>query len=670
MKLAYRPDIDGLRAIAVLAVLFFHTEVPGFCGGFVGVDIFFVISGFLITSILLNDIKEDNFSIARFYERRIRRIFPALFPVIIFSLIIGVYLLDSNAFKDFGESITATALFSSNILFWSQAGYFDTHSMQKPLLHTWSLAVEEQFYIIFPIALFFVHRFLKGRILLFLLITALLSFVASIYWVNKEPTATFYLVHTRAWELLVGSILAINILPKPSSYIQSNFFSILGIGLIFYSVLFYTDKTLFPGINAAIPVLGAALVIHSGNTADRSIVFKFLKLKPFVFIGLISYSLYLWHWVFIAYYKYILFRPLNEGEKIAIIILSLIVATISWKYAESPFRGKALAVIDRNKIFIYSASILAIASGIGLVIYTQEGMPMRYPKANRVVSQAKWEWYPNSAFGNLEPLSNNVSPGRFGRPGTKPTFILWGDSHAMALLPGLDEKARQYGLSGFVATHSSCPPLLGIDDMANQYNDIEFNNNVLLFIKNHPEIKTIILSGAWPGYPDDELYGVFDQNKSIRRYNLLEAGLKTTVEKLIIMNRKVAFVTDVPWLRIGDISRYLYMSIRFPMYYNDLSDAAPTRQEYNELNHSVLDIMKKMANSNKVTIIHPEEKLYNNVGKCIFIVDGLSLYRDEAHLSTFGSHYVSTIFDDILKQIVKQRVNARPQSMRPGRASR
>ena len=427
---------------------------------------------------------------------------------------------------------------------------------------------------------------------------------------------------------------------------------------------------MFPGINAAIPVLGAALVIHSGNTADRSIVFKFLKLKPFVFIGLISYSLYLWHWVFIAYYKYILFRPLNEGEKIAIIILSLIVATISWKYAESPFRGKALAVIDRNKIFFYSASILAIASGIGLVIYTQEGMPMRYPKANRVVSQAKWEWYPNSAFGNLEPLSNNVSPGRFGRPGTKPTFILWGDSHAMALLPGLDEKARQYGLSGFVATHSSCPPLLGIDDMTNQYNDIEFNNNVLLFIKNHPEIKTIILSGAWPGYPDDELYGVFDQNKSIRRYNLLEAGLKTTVEKLIIMNRKVAFVTDVPWLKIGDISRYLYMSIRFPMYYNDLSDAAPTRQEYNELNHSVLDIMKKMANSNKVTIIHPEEKLYNNVGKCIFIVDGLSLYRDEAHLSTFGSHYVSTIFDDFLKQIVKQRVNARPQSMRPGRASR
>ncbi len=651
MKLAYRPDIDGLRAIAVLAVLFFHTEVPGFGGGFVGVDIFFVISGFLITSILLNDIKEDNFSIARFYERRIRRIFPALFPVIIFSLIIGVFLLDSNAFKDFGESITATALFSSNILFWSQSGYFDTHSMQKPLLHTWSLAVEEQFYIIFPIALFFVNRFLKCRNLQFLLITALLSFFASIYWVNKEPSATFYLVHTRAWELLVGSILAINILPKPSSYLQSNLLSILGIGFIFYSVLFYTEKTLFPGINAALPVLGAALIIHSGDENNISIVSKFLKFKPLVFIGLISYSLYLWHWVFIAYYKYFLFRPFNEGEKFVIIVFSLFVATFSWRYIESPFRGTALVVIGRKKIFIYSASIVVIISGIGLVIYTQDGMPVRYPKANRVVSQAKWEWYPNSVFGNLESLSNNVSPGRFGRPGTKPSFILWGDSYAMALLPGLDEKARQYGLSGFVATHSSCPPLLGIDDKANQYNDIEFNNNVLLFIKNHPEIKTVILSGAWPGYPDDELHGVFDQKKSIRCYNLLEIGLKTTVEKLLVMNRKVVLVADVPWLEIGDISRYLYMSIRFPMYYNDLSDVAPTRHEYNKLNHSVLDIMKRMANSNKVALIHPEEKLYHNGDKCIFIVDGLPLYRDEGHLSTFGSHFVSTIFDDILKQM-------------------
>jgi len=265
MPLKYRPDIDGLRAIAVLAVLFFHTGVPGFSGGFVGVDIFFVISGFLITSIILKDIKEEQFSIARFYERRIRRIFPALFPVIAFTLAVGAYLFDANAFKDLGQSITATTLFSSNILFWRESGYFAAASFTKPLLHTWSLAVEEQFYIFFPLALVFIHRFLKSRYILWIGIAIILSLGASIWGVYYKPSPTFYLVPTRAWELLAGSVLALGVLPNPSSAWLRNLLSATGLGLIMYSVGFYTEVTLFPGHNAIAPVMGAWLIIYSNR---------------------------------------------------------------------------------------------------------------------------------------------------------------------------------------------------------------------------------------------------------------------------------------------------------------------------------------------------------------------------------------------------------------------
>jgi len=269
MKLTYRPDIDGLRAIAVLSVLFFHTNIPGFSGGFVGVDIFFVISGFLITSIILKDIEEEKFSIARFYERRIRRIFPALFPVIAFTLVVGAYLFDANAFKDLGQSVTATTLFSSNILFWREAGYFDAPSLYKPLLHTWSLAVEEQFYIFFPLALLFIHRFLKKRYSPWLVIAFVLSLGISVWGVYHKQAATFYLVPTRAWELLAGSMLALGVFPNASSVWLRNILSVTGLGLIVYSVGFYTEATLFPGYNAIAPVLGAGLIIYTSRGGAR-----------------------------------------------------------------------------------------------------------------------------------------------------------------------------------------------------------------------------------------------------------------------------------------------------------------------------------------------------------------------------------------------------------------
>ena len=265
MPLQYRPDIDGLRALAVMVVILFHADIPGFSGGFVGVDIFFVISGFLITSIILKEINADNFSISRFYERRVRRIFPALFFVLAFTLIASYIIFYYKDFEAFGESLIATTLFASNILFWSQSGYFDTVATTKPLLHTWSLAVEEQFYIFFPLLLVAINRVSKSRYFGWLLCISLCSFFASIYGIYNHPVATFYLVPTRAWELLFGSLFAIGVIPELQSNFHRNILSILGLGFIAFSVFVYTELTLFPGVAALAPVMGAGMIIYSGT---------------------------------------------------------------------------------------------------------------------------------------------------------------------------------------------------------------------------------------------------------------------------------------------------------------------------------------------------------------------------------------------------------------------
>ena len=389
MVIKYRPDIDGLRAIAVLSVIFFHTGISGFSGGFVGVDVFFVISGYLITSIILKDIKSGEFSIARFYERRIRRIFPPLFTVITFTVVVSAFLFDSNSFESFGRSITATTFFCSNVLFWKESGYFDASSITKPLLHTWSLAVEEQFYIFFPLLLIGITRFSKNRYLQWIVGISLVSLMMSIIGVYTHQVITFYLLPTRAWELLFGSFLSLEVIPKLESNVQRNLVSFIGLSLIIFSICFYTESTLFPGVAALAPVLGASFIIHSGK-GGASIVKKLLSYKPIVYIGLISYSLYLWHWPLIVFSKYLIMRELTFFETLGIIITTFIISVISLKFIEKPFRVN-YPLISNRKIFVISSFIMSMSSIIGLIIYYQNGMPYR-SAANKDVLFVQRDW--------------------------------------------------------------------------------------------------------------------------------------------------------------------------------------------------------------------------------------------------------------------------------------
>src|SRR5215471_15157188 len=365
----YRPDIDGLRAVAILSVMAFHIWPWRVSGGFIGVDVFFVISGYLISSILFSEIASNRFSVLAFYERRIRRIFPALFAMlIVVSAVISFFLLP-NELIDYAKSVIAATTSSSNFYFWNHSGYFEA-PMSKPLLHTWSLAVEEQFYLTFPVFLLltrrFFPRFLKHAVVLLFFI----SLAASIVVVRYNPNTAFYMPYTRAWELLLGTIVSLGFFPRLSNAWLRNAVTVAGMGLIAYSALRYLPQTPFPGLAALAPCVGSALIIGAGESG-RTLVGRALAWRPVVFIGLISYSLYLWHWpVIILNDLGLSVNPstalsgnplalwLQRSSLLARFAISLLLAILSWRFIERPFRRSSSRRIERQPLFAFSAAVM------------------------------------------------------------------------------------------------------------------------------------------------------------------------------------------------------------------------------------------------------------------------------------------------------------------------
>jgi peptidoglycan/LPS O-acetylase OafA/YrhL len=639
MKLTYRKDIDGLRAIAVLAVILFHADIPGFTGGFIGVDVFFVISGFLITSIILKDIESGKFSIVKFYERRIRRIFPALFPVIAVTVIAGMFFLDYKTFKKLGQSVTATTVFASNILFWQDSGYFDSPSAQKPLLHTWSLAVEEQFYIFFPLLLSGINRFFHRRYFPLLIITAIISFATSIWWVYAQPSAAFYLVPARAWEMLAGAVLALGCLPVPRSRILRDVASITGLCLIFYSIAFYSKSTAFPGLNASVPVLGTALIIYSG-TGGPSIAGKALSLKPIVFIGMISYSLYLWHWPIIVFSRYMLLHNPSFSEMGAQLLFTLILSTLSFFYVEQPFRRHQPLFPGRRALFAVSASVMAVASVTGLVIHLQNGMPYR-SSANTAImkNDDEYEWgkHVGTEKKAIIAISEGQTPPVIGSAGTRPMFLLWGDSHARVLSIGMSEMAKRYRLSGYLATNSGAPPIVVEHGEDNLFNGSHFNESVISFIKSHPEITTIIIASRWSAYG----------NTDNMHTAMLRKGIISTIDALRGLGRRIVIVDDVPQLG-GDALRLYCVNSLTGSDYNEL---LPTVSDYRKSNQVVSTLFYELAKHRDVTLVSPESLLFDKNGKTILVNDDKLLYRDDNHLSSYGSMFVAPAFKDVFREL-------------------
>jgi peptidoglycan/LPS O-acetylase OafA/YrhL len=395
----YRPEIDGLRALAVIPVILFHVGYTAFSGGYVGVDIFFVISGYLITSIIIGDLEKGQFSIARFYERRARRILPALFVVLVVTSVMAWFVLAQRDFLEYGRSVAAVSAFASNILFISESNYFATAAELKPLLHTWSLAVEEQFYIFFPLLLMVLWRFGWRVVLVVVLIVFAISFGLAYLGVRKMPTAAFFMLPTRAWELMIGSLCAFwlhRARPLADGRL-ADLLGLVGIAMIVVSVALYTPQTPFPSTYALLPCGGAALIIlfaHPTGWAGR-----LLSHRVPLGIGLISYSAYLWHQPLIVFWRYTTFE-MSETDRVVILGLSMGLAYLSWRFIEAPFRDGRF--LSRARIFRLSGAALAGLFVFGIGVSLADGVPGRgvqlspvalldYDADNRTLQDRTWD---------------------------------------------------------------------------------------------------------------------------------------------------------------------------------------------------------------------------------------------------------------------------------------
>jgi len=487
----YRAEIDGLRAVAVIPVILYHAGFELFSGGFVGVDVFFVISGYLITTIIHDEIKTRTFSIAHFYERRARRILPALLFICLLCIPFAWLWMLPAAFKDFGQSLVAVNLFSSNILFARESGYFVAAAELKPLLHTWSLAVEEQFYLFFPLILLAFRRFRDATLLGILAVISLLSLALAEFASHAYPTANFYLLVTRAWELGVGALLAI-VMPymrRPGAFLEQGL-PILGLLLVGFAVFYFDASLPFPGVWGLIPVLGTALII--AYTRPTTLVASILSLKPVVTIGLLSYSAYLWHQPLFAFAR--LTRVDSTPVYLLLSASSIVLAYFTWRFIEAPFRNRRN--FSRRQILGMSLSAAAILMAVGATISFKDGFDYRYNEQQQsLLAFGDYDYAgayrEGECFLYTEQSFEAYQADCFASAEKQNVVAIWGDSQAAALSFGLRERVPHFTQ----LTASACPPLLNYRKKARP-NCREINDFAL---RKLGELKPerIVLHASW-----------------------------------------------------------------------------------------------------------------------------------------------------------------------------
>lgn len=600
----YRPDIDGLRAVAVVAVVLFHAGVPGFSGGYVGVDVFFVISGFLITQIIYREIDTTGFSFVRFYERRIRRILPALFALLIFTSLASLALLPYDL-KQYGKSLAVVPLFLSNFIFWLAAGgYFGDQSMATPLLHTWSLAIEEQFYILFPITMVVLARFGRRAVVGGILVFAAISLAASILVAIHASDTGFYMPYTRAWELMCGAFPAVEIRPLRSTVI-SDAVALLGLGMILTAIFSFTPDVHWPGYMAIVPCFGTAFVIYGG--ANGTVTGKVLGCAPVVFVGMVSYSLYLWHWPLIIFASYYVLDPLSlPWVKIGAAALSFPIAVLSWRYIERPFRTREF-LASRKNLFRAAFAASAVFFVAGVAIWATKGIPDRFPARLETLN-------PERTYTNAD--CDGYQHCIIGAPGTRPSFAIWGDSHARALNDALDFIAKRRKLSGYVFYNLGCRPFL--DSVVDS--DCARKNIATAAQLKSLHLKSVIITARWDA----------ESNKTAPQ--ALLSSLSQTVNAAGVNGAKVYILLDIPRPR-----QSVPETMQKQLILDSTLDVLRTRKSiYENLEKAFTIASGKLAVAGKVSILDPAG-VFCPTAFCDVSSSGLPLYNDTEHLNTRGA---------------------------------
>lgn len=643
--LAYRRDIDGLRAVAVLAVVLYHFGVPGVTGGFVGVDVFFVISGFLITSIIWRERETGRFSFQDFWARRARRILPALIVMMFSSLVIGWFLLAPKDYAELGRSISNQAIFISNLYFMRQDGYFESASDMKPMLHTWSLSVEEQFYILFPLLLGVLSSRLKQwRSALFVLL--LVSFVASVWAVSREPEKAFFLLPMRAWELLAGSMLAV--MPARNTRISplmAQLVSLLGLGLILMAIVSYDDSTAFPGAAALLPVLGVVGLIWA-NGQHPTLAGRLLGSRVMVGIGLISYSWYLWHWPVLVFGKYASVFGLAPWMLAVLGVLSLVLGYGSWRFVEGPFRERRLLPGNRSML----ATGLLVLIGLGLLgksLVWTDGIARRLSPQALQFAQAR-TWSP-TLMKCLADDKKNMHPEfcHYGAPASLARALVWGDSHATALTPVLDDIARRENFSITQAGYAGCLPFYRKE---NTPGCAAFNQRVTQWLKRE-HVSDVVLAARWSLYVygqrsgdtgasiHDPVTGKYDRAVAEK---LFTEGLSTLVRQLRSSGHRVWLVKEVP---LQDFNVPYRLSRLAMLGRRTDREGLPLAEHLNRQAYIDTVFANIAAVDPGVQVLDPAPKLCDANGWCRVEFEGQALYTDDNHLSIVGTRFVESFLE-------------------------
>ncbi len=645
---SHRPDIDGLRAVAILGVLVFHLDESLLRGGFLGVDVFFVISGYLITSIIRREIGEGRFSFGRFYERRIRRIMPAFLAVMLATTLAGWVLLLPADLTSFAESLNYALLSAANFFFLDHTqDYFASQAAAAPLLHTWSLGVEEQFYLLFPLGLLGLHRWLKTdrnvtRAIVALLI---LSFAACLIRARSNTADCFFLLPYRAWQMLAGALLAYQGSRITWSPRVAGAAGILGLLLIGGSMGWVGGSSFYPGWAALAPCLGASLLLLAG-AQPGSPAQRLLTCRPLVFTGLISYSVYLWHWPVI-----VLLKSRHASPSPAVLpaagAASLLLGWASWKWIENPFRRPGF--LSRRTVFLLWGSASAALFGVASVIAAADGFENRFSPEIRAMLAWKHE-----KPGIGQDVKKHWNPAKvyvFGDTSQTPTIALWGDSHANALVPWLETEALRHHRAVRSFTVPAQAPVPGVVvDKNNNEKRLNYSNEVQRILLADDNLRTVIIHARWAYY----LHGYNEEagRQNLRFYqrpeqSLAERGryyaaqLKQGVTQLLTAGKTVVLVYPVPEAGFN-IPDYLVQA----MVRDQPQPSAIPLPSFAGRQSLPLAALDGVPDHPNLIRVRPAARLLHD-GMLTIQTAGRSLYSDDDHLSTAGLDYIREVLEPV-----------------------
>ncbi len=654
----YRPDIDGLRAIAVLTVVTFHAFPNFMKGGFIGVDVFFVISGFLISGIIFQNLEKERFIFSEFYSRRIKRIFPALSIVLLTTHLVGWFILLADEYKNLGKNIAAGAAFISNFILWKEAGYFDTSAETKPLLHLWSLGIEEQFYILWPFLAWLAWK-KKFNPLIIISTIILASLTLNIYGSRNHSVATFYSPHTRFWELLCGSILAWALIYKKKFwenvesrtekfFFRSNLYnkiksdvpalahiiSITGLLLIAIGCWKINKEMNFPGEWAMIPVSGSMLIILAGENAWANRII--LSNNIFLWLGKISFPLYLWHWPIFAFANSI-YGNLSFTTRTIIIALSVALAWATYRFVEHPIRFGN----HRNLKVSFLISPMILAAFIGTLTYLCDGFKFRNFVKQQSFNGIAFDWPENKkktseCINFIKPYKSDYCVVSEKRP---VRIAIIGDSHANALFEFMDSYFSKNEIGVIQLGKGGCPPFLDVErDTSNCPKIME---NIASYLKSNDQIKKVFITGRFAATLSGTNFGRSTSEKfySIKllsdptitdRSKIFEIGLRSMVLALLNAKKDITIILDAPELDfhprtcLNEERDHLCAIEKNAVIKRQLAYRHLIQNVASDYNIRVIDLMDALCHDNY----------------CLGKFDGKILYRDSHHLGLWGSEYL------------------------------